>query len=73
MSFRHSKRMSTFGSKADLPLKCDVRFTPNSGHSRLIRSPRRLQQALELTRAQTIMQGADHCDFNYKLVDGNDG
>ncbi len=25
---------------------------------------------LRLTRTQTIMQGADHCDFNYKLVDG---
>ena len=24
---------------------------------------------LRLTRTQTIMQGASHCDFNYKLVD----
>lgn len=24
---------------------------------------------LKLTRTQTIMQGASHCDFNYKLVD----
>ena len=24
---------------------------------------------LKLTRTQTIMQGASHCDFNYKFVD----
>ena len=26
-------------------------------------------QRLKLTRTQTIMQGASHCDFDYKLVD----
>lgn len=28
--------------------------------------------AMRLTRTQTIMQGADHCDFRYALTEGED-